>query len=53
MTTQYVILIEHAVIPHANHFFENCVDTLITEVSAYLDKRLDNPVRTAIPARTG
>ncbi len=53
LKTQKGILIEHAVIPEANHFFENCVDTLIAEVSTYLDRRLDNPVRTAIPARSG
>ena len=41
----------HAVIPNANHFFENCVDNLIVEVSGYLDKRLGNPARTPIPAR--
>ena len=52
LKTQKGILIEHAVIPDANHFFENCVDNLIAEVSTYLDRRLDNPVRTAIPARS-
>ena len=37
LKTQKGILIEHAVIPGANHFFENCVDPLIADVGAYLD----------------
>jgi hypothetical protein len=43
--------IEHAVMPGANHFFENRIEPLISEVGAYLDKRLGNPARIAIPAR--
>lgn len=35
--------IEHAVIPGANHFFEDRVDTLIDQVGQYLDRRLKNP----------
>jgi hypothetical protein len=35
----------------ANHFFEDCVDDLIVEVGAYLDKRLDNPVKRPTPTR--
>jgi hypothetical protein len=43
--------IEHAVVPGANHFFENRIEPLISEVGAYLDKRLGDPARIAIPAR--
>ena len=44
--------IEHAVAPGANHFlFENRIEPLISEVGAYLDKRLGDPARIAIPAR--
>jgi hypothetical protein len=39
------------VVKGANHFFENKIDPLIAEVDAYLDKRLGNPPRIAIPAR--
>ena len=45
LKTQKGILIEHAVIPGANHFFENCVDPLIAEVGVYLDKRLGKKKR--------
>ena len=51
LKTQKGILIEHAVIPGANHFFENCVEPLIADVGTYLDKRLGNPERIATPAR--
>jgi len=44
-------VIEHAVVPGANHFFENRIEPLISEVGAYLDKRLGDPARIAIPAR--
>ena len=43
--------IEHAVVPGANHFFENRIEPLISEVGADLDKRLGDPARIAIPAR--
>jgi hypothetical protein len=43
--------IKHAVVPGANHFFENRIEPLISEVGAYLDKRLGDPARIAIPAR--
>jgi len=45
------IAIEHAVVQGANHFFEDRIDPLIAEVDAYLDRRLGNPPRIAIPAR--
>ena len=50
LKTQKGIQIEHAVIPGANHFFENAVEPLIKEVGLYLDKRLDAP-RTAVAVR--
>lgn len=52
LKTQRGIVIEHAVIPGANHFFENCIDDLVVEVSAYLDRRLDHPTKLPTPART-
>ena len=51
LKTQKDAVIEHAVVPGANHFFENRIEPLISEVGAYLDKRLDDPPRIAIPAR--
>jgi len=51
LKTQKGISIEHAVVKGANHFFENKIDPLISEVTAYLDRRLGNPPRIAIPAR--
>ncbi|MBX9759550.1 MAG: alpha/beta hydrolase [Beijerinckiaceae bacterium] len=51
LKTQRGILIEHAVVQGANHFFENRVDELIAEVGTYLDRRLDNPVRRPTPAK--
>lgn len=51
LKTQKGILIEHAVIPGANHFFENCVDDLVVEVGTYLDKRLGNPTKLHMAAR--
>ena len=44
-------VIEHAVVPGANHFFEDRLEPLILEVGAYLDKRLGEPARIAIAAR--
>jgi alpha/beta superfamily hydrolase len=38
--TQKGIKIEHAIVPGANHFFENRVDDLIETVEGYLDRRL-------------
>ena len=51
LKTQKGILIEHAVIPGANHFFENCVDELNGEVGAYLDRRLGNPALLYVAAK--
>jgi alpha/beta superfamily hydrolase len=52
LKTQKGILIEHAVIQGANHFFENRVDPLIEEVGRYLDRRLGNPPRLPTPTRS-
>ena len=51
LKTQKGILIEHAVVQGANHFFENRGEPLITQVGAYLDKRLGNPPKIAVAAR--
>ena len=51
LKTQKGILIEHAVIPGANHFFENRVEPLIEEVRQYLDKRLGNPPKLPTPCQ--
>jgi alpha/beta superfamily hydrolase len=51
LKTQKGAVIEHAVVRGANHFFENKIEPLISEVDAYLDRRLDDPTRIAIPAR--
>ena len=51
LKTQKGILIEHAVIANANHFFEDCVEDLQEVVGAYLDKRLGMPRHTPSPIR--
>ncbi|MGZ5897015.1 MAG: alpha/beta hydrolase [Xanthobacteraceae bacterium] len=40
LKTQKGIVIDQKVIPGANHFFDNKIDTLISDVGAYLDKRI-------------
>lgn len=52
LKTQKGIAIEHAVVEGANHFFEDRVDDLIGKVTTYLDKRLGNPPKIAIAARS-
>jgi alpha/beta superfamily hydrolase len=52
LKTQKGIAIEHAVIEGANHFFENRVDELMTEVGIYLDRRLGNPPRITVASRS-
>ena len=47
------IMIEHAVIAGANHFFENCGEDLIGEVGTYLDRRLGQPARVPVSAKRG
>ena len=51
LKTQKGILIEHAVIEGANHFFENCIEDLQGVVGAYLDKRLGMPRHAPPPVR--
>jgi alpha/beta superfamily hydrolase len=51
LKTQKGIVIEHAVIPDANHFFEDCIDDLQAVVGAYLDKRLGMPRHAPQPLR--
>ena len=40
LKTQRGIMIDHQIIPNANHFFENETDNLMEAVSMYLDQRL-------------
>jgi len=40
LKTQKGIIIEQKVIAGANHFFDGKVETLLTSIAAYLDKRL-------------
>jgi alpha/beta superfamily hydrolase len=40
LKTQKGIIIEQKVVPGANHFFDGKVETLLTSIGAYLDKRL-------------
>ncbi|MGD9866619.1 MAG: alpha/beta hydrolase [Hyphomicrobiales bacterium] len=40
LKTQKGVVIEHTIVPGANHFFEGKVDKLMEETEAYLDKRL-------------
>ncbi len=40
LKTQRGIVIDHQVVPNANHFFENETDALMEVVSGYLDQRL-------------
>jgi alpha/beta superfamily hydrolase len=51
LKTQKGIVIEHAVIPNANHFFEDCIEDLQEAVGGYLDKRLGMPRHTPTPAK--
>ena len=44
-------VIEHAVVPGANNFFEDRLEPLILEVGAYLDKRLGMPRHAPPPVR--
>ena len=45
LKTQKGIVIDHATVPDANHFFEGRMDGLMEVVDAYLDKRLGKPKR--------
>jgi hypothetical protein len=41
LKTQKGIVIDHEIVPGANHFFEGQVDDLMEICSTYLDRRLD------------
>jgi alpha/beta superfamily hydrolase len=43
LKTQRGVVIEHQVVPGANHFFESKVDELMVVVNDYLDRRLAPP----------
>jgi alpha/beta superfamily hydrolase len=45
LKTQKGIVIEHATVPDANHFFEGRMDGLMEVVDGYLDKRLGKKKR--------
>ena len=47
LKTQKGVIIDHKVVPKANHFFENQVDELMQQVDAYLDMRLAEPEESA------
>ena len=40
LKTQRGIIVEHQVVPLANHFFEDRIDPLVHSVGAYVDKRM-------------
>ena len=40
LKTQRGIVVEHQIVPNANHFFEDRIDPLIQAVGAYVDKRM-------------
>jgi len=42
LKTQKGVIIDHQVVPKANHFFENHVDELMQQIDTYLDMRLNN-----------
>ncbi len=47
LKTQKGVIIDHQVVPKANHFFENQVEELMLQVDAYLDMRLKEPEESA------
>ena len=47
LKTQKGVVIDHEVVPNANHFFEGKVDALMSVVDGYLDKRLKAKADTA------
>ena len=47
LKTQKGVIIDHQVVPKANHFFENQVDELMQQVDEYLDMRLKEPEESA------
>jgi len=47
LKTQKGVIIDHEVVPDANHFFEGKVDELMEVVDGYLDKRLKKKAESA------
>jgi hypothetical protein len=47
LKTQKGVIIDHQVVPKANHFFENQVEELMQHVDEYLDMRLEEPEESA------
>jgi len=47
LKTQKGVIIDHEVVPEANHFFEGKVDELMEVVDGYLDKRLKKKAESA------
>lgn len=47
LKTQKGVIIEHQVVPKANHFFEDQVEDLMQNIDAYLDKRLNEREESA------
>ena len=47
LKTQKGVIIDHQVVPKANHFFENQVVELMQQVDTYLDHRLNEPEESA------
>ena len=47
LKTQKGVVIDHEVVPSANHFFEGKVDELMMVVDGYLDKRLKTKAESA------
>lgn len=47
LKTQKGVVIDHQVVPGANHFFEGHVEELMKSVDAYLDQRLEGRTETA------
>ena len=53
LKTQKGIVIDHATVPEANHFFEGRMDGLMEVVDAYLDKRLDKKKKRETAGQVG
>lgn len=47
LKTQKGVVIDHQIVPGANHFFEGHVEELMKSVDAYLDQRLEGRTETA------
>lgn len=49
LKTQKGVIIDHQIVPKANHFFENHVDELMRHIDAYLDTRLNGRDEEPVP----